>query len=211
MTDYQWSGMAPRDIVRLLDGFERTWWIAGGYSIDLALGRETRTHADLDLALLRGDEVGLDRLLPEWEFHIAHVGEFERWDGAAPLRSGRHQFWLRRDAAGPWDFEILLEDHDGAGAWQYRRDARITLPVERLGTITADGVPHLSLELALLYKAKGQEAASSALAPNQQRWRAKNALDFDAALPALDQRQRRWLADAIAVTWRGHPWLARLG
>ncbi len=207
MTDtYAWSATTPRDIADLLAAFERPWWIAGGWAIDLALGRETRAHEDMDIALLRGDEVALKRALPSWEFDAVHDGAFQLWDGAAPLAPSRHQFWVRRDAAGPWDFEVLLEDHDGAGLWRYRRDGRITLPIESLGRATPDAVPHVALEVALLYKAKGQELEAF----DAPAWRAKNAADFDAALPALDARGRRWLAEAIAMTSPDHPWLARL-
>jgi hypothetical protein len=197
--------MTPRDMARLLAAFDRPWWIAGGWAIDLALGRETRLHEDTDIALLRGDEVALKRLLPAWEFHIAHDGAFEPWDGAAPLSAPRHQFWVRRDANGPWDFEVLLEDHDGV-EWRYRRDPRVTAPVAAFCARTSDGIPHIALEIALLYKAKGQELPPSEAPPR----RAKNAADFDAALPALDPLRRAWLADTLAVTDAHHPWLARL-
>ena len=194
---YTWSGLTPHDMRALLAGFERPWWVAGGWAIDVALARETRCHEDMDIALLRGDELALKRVLPLWEFHIVHDGAFELWDGREVLDPPRHQFWVRRDADGPWDFEILLEDHDGLGAWQWRRDHRVTLPLDRFGSTTADGNPHVALEVALLYKAKWHEVE-------------KNAADFDAALPALDAVQRAWIADAVASGDAAHPWLARL-
>jgi hypothetical protein len=203
--EYVWSGMTPRDIAQLLAAFDRPWWVAGGWAIDLALGRETRTHADMDIALLRGDEVAVHRLLPDWEFHIAHDGAFILWDGDAPLALPMHQFWVRRDPAGPWDFEVLLEDHDDAGRWHYRRDSQVTLPLDRFGA-ASDGIPHVALEVALLYKAKGQEVEQS----DAPVWRAKNAEDFESALPALDAAQRAWLAEAVGATSPEHPWLARL-
>ncbi len=194
---YLWSGLTPGDMAKLLAGLERPWWIAGGWAMDLALGRETRAHADMDVALLRGDEVALRRILPAWEFHAIHDGAFVLWNGAAPLDRPHHQFWVRRDAGGPWDFEILLEDHDGAGAWQCRRDHRITLPIERFGQTSSDAIPHVALEIALLYKAKGHDIE-------------KNARDFEAALPALDARQRGWLAHALDAAHADHPWIDQL-
>ena len=198
MTDtYVWSGLTPRDMTRLLARFERPWWIAGGWAVDLALGRETRRHEDMDIAVMRGDEVALHSALPEWEFDAIHDGEFVLWDGAAALERPHHQFWVRRDANGPWDFEILLEDHDGGGLWECRRDHRVTMPFDRFGGRTPDGIPHVAPEVALLYKAKWHDIE-------------KNARDFDVALPSLDARQRVWLARAVAITSPGHPWIARL-
>jgi hypothetical protein len=191
-----WAGLTPRDIARLLRDFDRPWWVAGGWAIDLVLGRETRAHEDMDVALLRGDETALHRVLPAWEFHAVHDGAFERWDGSAPLAAPRHQFWVRRDGAGPWDFEVLLEHHRD-GRWQFRRDRRVALPLERFGAMSPDGVPHVALEVALLYKARHLELA-------------KRSADFDTALPALHGDGRAWLADAIAFTSPAHPWLSRL-
>jgi aminoglycoside-2''-adenylyltransferase len=193
---YVWSGLTPRDMAQLLARFERPWWIAGGWAIDLALGRATRQHADMDIALLRGDEVALQRALPEWRFHAIRDGTFVLWDGVAPLELPHHQFWVRRDADGPWDFEILLEDHDDRNLL-CRRDHRIIRPLDQFGRRTEDGIPHVALEFALLYKAKWHDLD-------------KNMRDFDAALPSLDALQRDWLADAVAITSPEHPWIARL-
>lgn len=41
--------------------------------------------------------------------------------------------------------------------------------------------------------------------------REKDGADFDATLPFLDERRRRWLADALQRTLPQHPWLSRLG
>jgi hypothetical protein len=193
---YTWSGLTPSDMTRLLRDFERSWWIAGGWAIDLALGYATRAHADMDIAVLRGDEVALHRALPTWEFRAVHDGAFARWNGVAPLAVPRHQFWVRRGPAGPWDFEVLLEDHHD-GSWQFRRDHRVTLPLERFGALSPDGIPHVALEVALLYKASHLEIP-------------KAVADFDAALPALAADRRMWLAEAIAAGSPAHPWLARL-
>jgi hypothetical protein len=90
----------------------------------------------------------------------------------------------------------LLEDH-AAGSWQFRRDHRITVPLERFGRTTVDGIPHTALDVALLYKARWHEVE-------------KNARDFDAAVRGLGAAERTWLADAVALSAPGHPWLARL-
>ena len=133
MTVYVWAPLSPAGARELFAAFERPWWVAGGWALDMHLGRETRAHADIDLAFARGDEVALPVLLPEWEICIAHEGGLTPWTGDAPLSMPYHQFWVRRAGAEAWSFEVLLEDHDGP-AWQYRRDHRVTIPRSRCCT-----------------------------------------------------------------------------
>lgn len=189
-TEYIWSGMTPVDAANLLAGFDRPWWIAGGWAIDLFLGRTTRRHADLDVALLRGDEASLPGALVGWEINV--VPGFIPWRGDRPLAPSHHQFWMRRRADGPWDLEALLEEHDGA-SWLYRRDHSVILPLGRFGRRTLEGVPYLAPEVALLYKAKGWDIE-------------KNQTDFANTLPALDSTARQWLGEALDHAHPGHPW-----
>jgi hypothetical protein len=91
----------------------------------------------------------------------------------------------------------LLENHDGAGTWRYRRDAQVTLPIERFGRTSSEGIPYIAPEIALLYKAKGHEIG-------------KNAADFVSAEPSLDDDARAWLRDALSLVDPDHPWLRLL-
>jgi hypothetical protein len=196
MREYAWSNLAPDESATILVKLERPWWIAGGWAIDLFLGRETRTHADLDIAMLRGDEVALQDVLAGWEIVIAHDGAFIPWSGDSPLVAPMHQFWMRRDRKGPWDLEVLLEDHDGE-RWLSRRDHRVTQRLDSFGRRTASGIPYVAPEIALFYKAKGWEIE-------------KNAADFEIAAPALDAVARPWLRGALEIAHPQHPWIARL-
>src|SRR4051812_43144367 len=40
----------------IMTGFHGMWGVAGGWAIDLFLGRQTRAHADVDVAILRDDQ-----------------------------------------------------------------------------------------------------------------------------------------------------------
>ncbi|MEX0749704.1 MAG: amino acid transporter [Dehalococcoidia bacterium] len=192
--EYVWDALTPVQARELFRAFTRPWWVAGGWALDLHLGRETRRHEDIDLAMLRGDEIALAEMLPGWDICIAEAGALIPWHGERPLDMPYHQFWVRRERDGPWRFEVLLEDHDGAGAWRCRRDHRVTLPIKRVGRVSSDGIPYVAPEIALLYKAKGHEIA-------------KNAADFTSTLPSLDEGARRWLRDALDVAHAEHPWL----
>ena len=54
------AGFGPVLAVRsLLSDLTVPYWIAGGWAIDLAVGRVTRDHADVDIMLLERDEHAL--------------------------------------------------------------------------------------------------------------------------------------------------------
>jgi hypothetical protein len=135
MTD-TWDALTPAQVAALLGGFDGPWWIAGGVALDLFLGRTTRPHHDLDVAVLRDHWPSIEAALPGWDFRV-----------------GTHEVWARRHADEPWLVEFLLEDRNGA-EWVYRRHADVTRPLVELGRMTDEGIPYEQPELVLLYKAK---------------------------------------------------------
>lgn len=48
---------SPEQVAELFSDLPEKWWIAGGWAIDLFLGEQTREHEDVDVAILRKDEV----------------------------------------------------------------------------------------------------------------------------------------------------------
>lgn len=40
-----------QSINSLMSSFDRTWFIAGGWAIDLLIGEETREHKDIEFAI----------------------------------------------------------------------------------------------------------------------------------------------------------------
>jgi hypothetical protein len=175
--------------------------VAGGWAIDLCVGRETRPHGDIDVAVLRRDQPALQACLSAWEVRVAHDGTLTPWVPGDWLEGRRHQFWVRRPGAEAWSFEVLLEDARSVAArddvWVYRRDPRIEMPLAQIGRTTPDGVPYLAPEIALLYK-----AGSSTVT--------RNAVDFAVTSPLLDAGGRRWLREALEEVMPGHPWTGAL-
>jgi hypothetical protein len=116
-----------------------------------------------------------------------------------------HQIWARRGpgqpstaddlAADPTTLGFLLEQ-GSTDRWVFRRYPAVTRPLRQLGRATADGVPYVAPEVALLFKAK---------AP-----RFKDQRDFDRVLPVLDGAARAFLAWALEQAQPGHPWRAQL-
>ncbi len=198
---YQWDALSPEGVRTLFDGFDAPWWIAGGWAIDLFLGRQTREHGDIEVAILRSEQERLQRHLRDWDVHVAHGGELTPWAMGDWLVAPRWQFWVRRDADSAWAFEVFLEDsHEGE--WLFRRDASIALPLERFGGVSAEGIPFVAPEVALLYKATATAPGASAIE--------RNAQDFAVGAPALDADARAWLRDALTLLHPGHGWIDQL-
>jgi hypothetical protein len=105
-----------------------------------------------------------------------------------------HTVWARPATGALWELELFLMESDGS-RWQFRRDPRVTLELERVG-LERGGVPYLAPEIALLYKAKQPRAHDEA--------------DFEVVLPRLTPARRSWLRTALASQDSRHPWLPRL-
>ena len=111
-----------------------------------------------------------------------------------PLPAACGNLWLRASGADPWEYDVLLMDVT-ASTWIYKRDARISCPLDNI-LWARDGIRYLRPEVQLLHKAPG-------LRPKDQE-------DFEACLPLLDDTARGWLVRALEVAHPSHPWLDRI-
>ncbi|WP_103352103.1 amino acid transporter [Amycolatopsis sp. CA-128772] len=188
-----WDPAPLPEVARLFAGTGVPWWIAGGYAIELAAGRAFREHGDVDVLLLRRDQLAVQAALPSWEWWAADPpGTLRPWARGELLSTGIDDVWCRPAAAAPWRIQVMLDEARG-NEWVSRRDPAVRRPVAELGRVSPDGVPYLAPEVQLFAKAHGT--------------RPKDEQDFAAVLPVLDTAQRRWLADALEDT---HPWQDRL-
>ncbi len=55
-------------VTELMRDFKRPWYIAGGWAIDLFVGRRTRIHNNVDIAIIRRDQRALRSQLVDWTF-----------------------------------------------------------------------------------------------------------------------------------------------
>ena len=175
--------MTPAEAAAQLRGFPAPWWITAGWAIELYLGRRVREHKDVDVLVLRSDQLAIQEHFAGRDLRIAHEGRFEPWPARERLELPRHNVWAEDG------LQFLLGEED-AGTWWYRRDPRVRLPVAELGLVTETGVPFVRPDVVLLFK-------SSAPEPHDQA-------DLEAVLPALDAEARDLLRGWLPA---GHPWL----
>lgn len=191
-----WDPASPAEVAALFAQLRSPWWIAGGYAIEFAVGHAFREHGDVDVLLLRRDQLAVQEALSSWEWWAADPpGTLRPWLPGEHLAAGVDDVWCRPGPAEPWRIQIMLDASEGA-EWVSRRNPAVRRAVAGLGAVSVDGIPYLTPEVQLFAKARGT--------------RPKDEQDFAAALPILDDAQRRWLREALATTYDRHPWLDRV-
>jgi len=189
------SFQEPLKVFKLLTGFEKPWFVAGGWAIDLYLGQVTRPHRDIEIAILRADQLAFQNYMRDWE--LVKVipesgGRREPWDEGEWLELPVHELHARREGEDPKDLEILLNESWGE-EWRFRRNLDILRPLSKIGQLSGIGIPLLSPEIVLLYKAKKPTAVDQ--------------IDFKNVSEVLKGKPRRWLRKSIETCYPKHPWL----
>ena len=142
----RWDPMPTRQVADLLGRLRAPWWIAGGWALDLFVGRPTRGHGDTDVEVLRRDQLEVRRHLEGWDLHSAAQGVLRPWEPGERLGEGVNSVWCRRSPGEAWALQIMLADARG-DEWVYRRAPTITRPLAEVGATTPDGIPYLAPEI----------------------------------------------------------------
>ena len=177
-------------VTSLMSGFNKTWFFAGGWAIDLFIGRETREHQDIEIALFREDQLYLKEYLKEWDFKKVIKGKFYTWENEF-LELPIHEIHALNKSNGD-KLEVLLNETK-ENEWKFRRDLTISHPLKSVWSYSDTGIPYLNPEIVLLYKVKNT--------------REKDHQDFMAILDNLDDERKGWLQSAIQLHEPEHEWL----
>jgi hypothetical protein len=194
-------------IVELISSFPAPWALCGGWAVDAWLGRQTRDHADVDIAVFVQDQRALFQHLAGWQLvaHDRHAppDAHEQWKGRRLELPGH--IHGRRDLGEPlpervdlapeqgFTLDIQLGDRSG-GDWVLRRRPRVSLSLRDCIQPSPWGLPTVVPEVLLFFKAF--------------ELRRRDNRDFQALLPCLTRERRDWLREAISRA--GHPWLPEL-
>lgn len=189
-------GFGPaQGVARLLTGQSQGWMFAAGMALDLHLGTVTRPHENLDIIWPREEQQNLRPLLHGWRLDAAVDGAYQDW--TQPLQAPHFQIHAR-STSSPLMLDFMLSDFED-GLWHFRRDPSLTLPLSEARRVTAQGLPYLAPQAALLFKA-GREGQT----------RPKDETDFQRVLPSLTAGEKDWLAAALQKNSPQHHWLRAL-
>lgn len=191
-----WIPWRPGEAMKQLGGAPSLWCVAGGWALDLWLGKQTRPHYDLEIAVLRPDFATFRARLSRFDFFVAADGKVFVLPSEASPGSQHHQVWVLDRSAKIWRMDILLEPGD-TDTWVFRRDETIRCPRSQMIATTTEGVPYLKPEGVLLYKAKAT--------------RPKDEDDFRTCAPLMAFAARTWLKSALVRSYPSHHWIDQLG
>src|SRR6478735_1238521 len=147
-----WEPLDVHGARALLDGFERPWWLVGGYAIEAFTG-VLREHEDIDISVLACDAPLLrEHVGDRWHLWTNVNGQLRPMSERYPdLPEPDCQIWVRRDALSPWVMDMPLTP-DVGGLWQNKRLPDHVLPLDEVTWVTDEGVRVLNPEIVLLFK-----------------------------------------------------------
>jgi hypothetical protein len=192
----RWQPLTLPQATDFLAGFDRPWWVVGGWSIDAFTG-VAREHSDVDISILSGDVPALRAFLAG-RFHLWNLyrGDMRPLTDQHPeVFAPDSQLWIREHGDAPWLLDVPLTPQVD-GRWSNKFLPGHTAPLAEVSEVRG-GVRYLRPEITLFFKARSR--------------RTKDERDLEVALPLLDGRQKAWLSGAIATAWGPeHPWRERI-
>ncbi len=144
-----WKPYSIEQIKLLFNAADFTWGIAGGWAIDLYIGRQTRRHEDLDIMILSCEQQELFDYLKGFTVYVAKDGKLSIWSGQKI--DDRYSLWVSERESTPFIFEILLMD-TVEEKWIYKRNRMISGDLNRLFIDSKYDVKIVAPEIQLLYK-----------------------------------------------------------
>ncbi|MGH3362209.1 MAG: nucleotidyltransferase domain-containing protein [Nocardioides sp.] len=188
-----WAPLDPPALAEFMAGFDRPWWIVGGWAIEVFTGAP-REHEDVDLSILACDIPALrEHVGDRWHLWSNHGGTLRPLDDRFPeVLDVESQIWIRRSSRDPWIIDLpITPDRDGR--WTNKRLPDHVVPLEEATWVAGDGIRYLDPAIVLLYKAVLH--------------RPKDDRDLDHTWPLLASERRAWLRDAVRRLYPEHPWL----
>ena len=143
----------PAAVAKIFAGYPGWWAIAGGWAIDLFLGKVTREHADVEVAVLRYEQAKLQSFFTGWDTKkvLPSTKSLERWESGEVLSLPVHELHARNTKGV--EIELLLNETNNDGFWVFRRNNAVKQHFLHLRQENATGIPFLTPEIVLLYKA----------------------------------------------------------
>jgi hypothetical protein len=197
------------EIAKVLSDLQIPWYVAGGWAIDLYLQEFRTTHKDVDVAVFRQDQLIIQRYFLErrWKLrkYVGNSVALGPWFSGEKLALPDRGIFAEPPNSELPSMDILLNERKGE-TWWFHKDARITHPIKTIGICSDFGIPFLSPEIVLLFKAGHIHIHE----PNNILHRQADENDFQAVDRLLTSRRRAWLKKAIEMMYPNHAWLQYL-
>ena len=191
----EWAPLTPTGIAAFMAGFDRPWWVVGGWSIEAFTG-VSREHEDLDISMLARDAPSFRAFLGDrWTPWVVGSGAMRPFSDRFPDVDREAQLWVREHAGAPWVLDVPLTP-DTDGQWTNKRWHDHVSSVEEVTWVADDELRYLRPEVTLMMKARLD--------------RPKDRLDLEVCWPLLGTTEQDWVRDTIALAHPGHPWLPLL-
>ncbi|MGE7948790.1 nucleotidyltransferase domain-containing protein [Lysinibacillus sp. NPDC093688] len=189
-----WESITVTEIYKLFSTIPINWGIAGGWALDLHLGKQSRVHDDIDVIILREEQLTTyNHLSDDWMLYKAENGKLVLWQEGEFLKTTK-DIWVSKSSSSPWAFQIMIVETEQQ-SWIYRREKSIRRRLEDIFLRTNDGIPYLRPEIQLLYKGGSSNV------------REKDFKDLQIMLPYLLPEQRDWLKITLKIQFpTGHSW-----
>jgi hypothetical protein len=207
-------------------GFD--WSICGGGAIDLFLGRQTRIHKDLDIAVYWEDRSSIIEMMLSLDWRVFQacgggvVQELNRKQDVPFEKRNlfcfsanedrvklelighereRYRFGLEKLEQKDFTYvEFLFNERDKEQIYLPGK-TDIKRELNKAIFSSSDEVPYLAPEIVLFYKSSYLEGTDAA----------DHNQDFDVSLPCFNAEQKQWLRGALEREYPdGHAWLQRL-
>ncbi len=123
--------MTAADVISLYKELEKlnvNIWIDGGWSVDALLGKQTRPHKDLDIAIQQKDVLRLRQLLAEKGFREIKLHEARLWNFVLGDEKGREI-----------DIHVIVLDERGNGIYGPPQNGEMYPAASLTGTGSING------------------------------------------------------------------------
>jgi Aminoglycoside-2''-adenylyltransferase len=212
------------NVAEIMSSYRAPWALCGGWAVDAWLGRLTRDHGDVDIAVFEGDRRALFEHLAGWQLiphEEAKTNEgADLWDGRAlalpahmhgrppelsgalPERFDPSGMRILYATDGFW-LDVCLCERSGR-EWILNAKPRVAMSLAGCIRESGWGLPTVTPEVLLFFKATLYVGTKNHLRPTDHA-------DFVALLPLLSDEKREWLREAVSQVYEGeHPWMGRL-
>jgi hypothetical protein len=191
-----WCSPGPEHTASLLAGAGVPWWFAGGWAIELFVGKVLRRDSDVDIGCFRDHFRTLLGVLPVWVVYASAGGNLIRMERGTVLDPAHHTLWCRAIKQLLLGIEILVGEMEGQD-WVYRRDRRIRRPTVP-GSWLADNIAMTSPRHAWLSREGAGQQRDAVL--SSAGWAATTKQDGRPTMSV--RRQQDNLLKLTAVQWQ---------